>query len=82
MRGWRWLPLGLLAATVGATSVGCFWLRRPYANDPLVRRRPAPHGEPASPPTAEPPARATCQLRPTGRTRGYGFTLTGGEKRV
>ncbi len=70
MRGERWLSLGLLAVAVGAASVGCFWLRRPYADDPLVRRRHAPRGEQLTSPAAESPARPMPPAPPNERTPG------------
>jgi hypothetical protein len=54
MRGGRWW---LLAVLTIAAAVGCLWVREPYADDPLVRRRPTPMGEPTAVPNAEPIAR-------------------------
>jgi hypothetical protein len=70
MSGGRWLPLGLLAVAVGAASVGCFWLRRPYADDPLVRRRHAPRGEQSTTPGTESPARPMPPAPPNERKPG------------
>lgn len=56
MHGGRWWSLAVL--TVAATA-GCFWVRKPYADDPLVRRRPAPKGEPIVAPGVELIARPT-----------------------
>jgi hypothetical protein len=51
MRGGRWWLLVILAA---ATPPGCFWVRKPYADDPLVRRRPAPKSDAITQPNVEP----------------------------
>jgi hypothetical protein len=59
MRGGRWWLLAVL--TVAATA-GCLWVRKPYADDPLVRRRPTPMQEPTVVPNDEPIARPV----PTG----------------
>jgi hypothetical protein len=51
MRGRRWWSLAVLAV---AATAGCFWVRKPYADDPLIRRRPAPKGEPIVTPLTRP----------------------------
>jgi hypothetical protein len=71
MHGRRWSSLAVLTV---AAAAGCFWVRRPYADDPLVRRRPALPREPTVVPNVEPITRPT----PPGsivRHRGRGADL-------
>ncbi len=65
MRRGRW---GLLAVVAAAVTAGCFWVRKPYADDPLVRYRPSPTDEAVGPPTGGPVPRPTPPDR--SRVRG------------
>jgi hypothetical protein len=56
MRGGRRWSLAVLTV---AAAAGCFWARTPYADDPLVRGRPTPKGEPTAAPSTEPITRPT-----------------------
>ncbi len=67
MCGGRWRLLTVLAV---AAAAGCLWVRKPYADDPLVRHRPAPRGEPIVAPSVEPivrPAPPGSANRPRDR---------------
>ncbi|HVK16715.1 MAG TPA: hypothetical protein VM533_07180 [Fimbriiglobus sp.] len=61
MQGIRRWSLAVLAV---ASAACCIWSRKPYADDPLVRRRPTPRTNPAG----EPTNRSTPLDRPQDRT--------------